>query len=465
MTTVHEIDERPVVLVKGAPETVLERCRRAWASGGEVEDFDEAARDALLGATDEMARGGMRVLALAVGTPEVEHPRSWDGQRVADVEDDLTLVCLAGLRDPVRPEARSAVSEARSAGIRIVMVTGDHPGTASAIAEESGLARRSSPVLLGSEIPSRIPEDPATIPVYARVDPEQKLALVEALRTRGHVVAVTGDGVNDAPALRRADIGVAMGRSGSDVAREAADMVITDDNLATIVTAVREGRGVYDSIRKVVDYLVAGNLSEITVVVVALLAFPALGVPLLPLQLLWINLVTDGLPALALGVDPVDPGLMGRPPRPRGERLLGVRRLTLLGTRGAMIAAATIATLAVSRFAWHEPWSHARSLMFTALVVAQLIYAFAARLPTRGAWSNPWLVGAVAGGILLQVSIVTWPAAHDVFGTAHLSSGEWALAGAAGVLPTALMLAGARRRTPRRDPIAAPAPPSGSDVA
>jgi Ca2+-transporting ATPase len=448
MVTVHRVDDRLLLLAKGAPEAILERCAGAWGLSGEVESLDRAAREDLLAATSEMADRGMRVLALAVGEPAgdggngeaIETPGSLDA-----MERNLTLVCLAGLRDPVRPEARAAVAVARSAGIHIVMVTGDHPGTASAIAEEVGLALPGDTVLTGRDIAAAMPEDPALVTVYARADPGQKLALVEALRARGHVVAVTGDGVNDAPALRRADIGVAMGRSGSDVAREAADMVVTDDNLATIVTAVREGRGIHDNIRKVVDYLVAGNLSEITVVVVALLAFPALGVPLLPLQLLWINLLTDGLPALALGMDPVDPGVMARPPRRLDERLLDAHRLRLLAMRGALIAGAALASLIVARFVWHEPWPHARALMFTVLVVAHLLYAFAARLPTRGWLTNPWLLGAVASGILLQLLIVAWPAAHDVFGTASPSWREWVLAAGAGLLPTAIMLTVRRR--------------------
>jgi P-type Ca2+ transporter type 2C len=447
MVTVHRVGGRWLLLAKGAPEAVLERCARAWGISGDVESLDRAAREDLLAATAEMADRGMRVLALAVG----EQSRDGNEEAIEPIgsldtmERDLTLVCLAGLRDPVRLEARAAVAEARSAGIHIVMVTGDHPGTASAIAEEVGLTLHGGTVLTGRDIAAAMPEDPTLVPVYARVDPGQKLALVEALRARGQVVAVTGDGVNDAPALRRADIGVAMGRSGSDVAREAADMVITDDNLATIVTAVREGRGIYDSIRKVVDYLVAGNLSEITVVVVGLLAFPALGIPLLPLQLLWINLLTDGLPALALGVDPVDPGVMARPPRRPDQRLLGIRRLRLLALRGALIAGAALGSLVVARFVWHEPWPHARALMFTVLVGAHLLYAFAARLPTRGWLTNPWLLGAVASGILLQLAIVAWPAAHDVFGTASLSPREWVLAAGAGSLPTAIMLTVGRR--------------------
>lgn len=276
--------------------------------------------------------------------------------------------------------------------------------------------------------------------VYARVSPEDKLELVRALQARGHVVAMTGDGVNDAPALRHADIGVAMGRSGTDVAREAADMVVTDDDLATIAVAVREGRGIYDNIRKVVEYLVAGNLSEIVVVLSGLLLFPGLGVPLFPLQLLWINLLTDGLPALALGVDPVDPGVMRRPPRPKDEALLGPRRLLTLLGRGLLLAAAPVAVLALERFAWHEPWEDARGTMFTVLVSAHLLYAFAVRGGgLKGIPANPWLTGAVALGLGLQFGALATPATRDLLQLAPLGAREWVLVAGAGVLPAAIL--------------------------
>lgn len=449
MTTLHETGDGALLLVKGAPETVTERCADALTEAGGTAPLASAQREEIVTLAAETAARGMRMLALArrelPGPPE----------DLEAEERDLTFVALVGLRDPVRPQAAGAVAEARGAGIRLVMVTGDHPGTASAVAEEVRLIEAAGDVLTGTDLRrDGLPPNPVDVGVYARVDPDQKLALVEALQERGHVVAVTGDGVNDAPALRRADIGVAMGRTGSDVAREAADMVVTDDDLATIVTAVREGRGIYDNIRKVVDYLVAGNLSEITVVVASLLLFPALGVPLLPLQLLWINLLTDGLPAIALGVDPPDPHLMQREPRRRDDRLLALRRIRLLSGRGFLIATSAIGSLAVARFVWDEPWDHARAVMFSVLMTAHLLYAFAVRGPDgrgpilRGITANPWLMVAVCLGIGLQLLVVLLPQAHGLFGTAPLSLREWMLVAGAGVAPVAGMAAiraGARR--------------------
>lgn len=440
MTTLHRMPGGALLIVKGAPERVVALCADALdATGGRV-PLDDDARRALLATADRMAAGGARVLALA--------RRDFPGPP-ADLEAaerGSTLLALIGMRDPVRPEAASSVARIRAAGIRLIMVSGDHPGTCAAIARETGLAGPEAALLTGDDLRARgMPPDPLAVTVYARVDPEQKLALVEALQARGEVVAMTGDGVNDAPALRRADIGVAMGRRGSDVAREAGDMIVTDDNLATIATAVLEGRGIYDNIRKVVDYLVAGNLSEILVVLGGLFLFPEMGVPLLPLQLLWINLLTDGLPAIALGADAVHEGLMDHPPRRADERLLGARRVARLLGRGLLIAGVSIGSLALARFLWHEPWAHARWLMFTVLVTAHLLYAFAARIPTRAKLRdmvpNAWLVLAVGFGLGLQFLIAAWPAAHGLFGATALGPREWGLALVAGVIPALIIAA------------------------
>ncbi len=421
MTTVNVAAGGFEILVKGAPEAVLPRC------AGE-----EAWRKAVLGRNEEAAGRGIRVLALA---------RRRLAERPPDPDEvtDLQLVALAGLRDPVRPAAARSVAEARAAGITLLMATGDHPGTAAAIAEEVGLAPPPVHAVTGRELRANgFAGDPTRTAVYARVDPDQKLELVSRLQADGHVVGMTGDGVNDAPALRRADIGIALGRRGSDVAREAADMVITDDDLATIVVAVREGRGVYDNVGKVVDYLVTGNLGEVVVVLVALLAFPDLGVPLLPLQLLWINLITDGMPAVALGVDPPRRGLMDHPPRPRDQRLLGWERLRLLLARGVLIAAGALAALLYSRYVMDAPWDRARAVLFTTLVIAGLLYAFVVRRGS-GVLSNRWLLLAIAASFAAQLLISYLPPARELFATVPYTPAEWVVIAVAGAAPSLLL--------------------------
>ena len=433
MTTLHRAPDGGLLLfVKGAPEVVLERCSSFVGVKGELRSLDERSRRRLIDRSSELAWEGGRLLALA------RRGLSRAPSSLEKAEREVTFLAMVILLDPVRGQAATAVSEARAAGIRLVMVTGDHVGTAASVARRVGLGREDVLPVSGTNLRTGDAEaDPRASDVFARVDPEQKLALVERARADGEVVAVTGDGVNDAPALRRADIGVAMGRTGSDVAREASDLVVTDDDLATIVTAVREGRGIYDNIRKVVDYLIGGNLSEITVVIAALLLFPELGVPLLPLQLLWVNLLTDGLPALALGSDAVDPGVMRRPPRRRDQGLLTRSRLALLATRAAIMGTSAVAALAVARFWFEQPWDHARSVMFTVLVAVHLLYVFVARWPTRRL--NPWLLAAVAAGLLLQVTVIASPVAQEVFDTVRLDARDWGLVVVGSLLPLGLM--------------------------
>jgi P-type Ca2+ transporter type 2C len=448
MSTVHAVDGGLRILVKGAPEAVLERCARLLGPGGTAVVLDADERDTLHDRAAELAAVGSRVLALASRAAD-RTPASTD-----DAERDLVFVALVGLRDPVRPQAAAAVAEARRAGVQVLMATGDHPATAQAIAAEVRLPGAHE-VRSGRDVRrDGLPVDPSAVGIYARVDPDQKLDLVAALQARGEVVAMTGDGVNDAPALRAADIGVALGARGSDVAKEAADVVITDDDLATIVAATREGRGIYDNVRKVVDYLVAANLSEITVVVGALLLLPGLGTPLLPLQLLWINLVTDGLPALALGVDRHDPGLMDRRPRPRTVQLLGGDRLRRLAVRGALLGASSLAAGAYALLVLDREPGEARTVLLTALVVSQLLYAFLARQPATASWRDPvavagWvgtpaLLGGVAGGLVLHLVIVWWGPAQRVFRTTALGVTDLTVVLAAAVV--GLLAAALHRR-------------------
>lgn len=413
-------------LTKGAPEEVLARCDRSFGENGwKSLNAATAEREA-----ERLAASGLKVLALAARPTTHSEPR----------EEQLALVGLLGLGDPVRPEAADAVREARSAGVRIVMVTGDHAATARAIAREVGIGHE--PTMTGSQIDEHgFSPDAASIPIYARTKPEHKLALVSALRRAGDVVAVTGDGVNDAPALHDADIGIAMGRTGTDVAKEASDLVITDDNLATVVTAIREGRGIYDNIRRVVEYLVAANVSEIALVVTALIAFPEFAVPLLPLQLLWINLITDGLPAIALGMLPAGRDVMRRPPRRSGDPLLGGPRLRRLLARGSLLAASGLGVLVLSRYAWGQTWDRSRGVMFVAVALVQLAYALAlgSRWGERAGGRRPrlsgWLIGAVGAGLALQVGVVLWAPTRELLQVPALSVREWLSVVTAATLP------------------------------
>jgi calcium-translocating P-type ATPase len=442
MSTLHRVDGVPRLLCKGAPEAVLPRCATARTAIGAT-PLDARWRSVLDGVVERAAGDGGRVLALAaVSLPDGAPPR------LEEAEHDLELLGLVVLRDPPRASAADSVAAVRAAGLELLMATGDHPATAVAIAREVGLDAHD--VRSGHELRrDGWPDLPTASSVLARVDPDQKYELVERLQADGHVVAMTGDGVNDAPALRRADIGVALGATGSDVAREAADVVVTDDDLATIVAAVHEGRTIHDNLRKVVDYLVASNLSEVAVVVVGLLAVPALGVPLFPLQLLWINLLTDGLPALALGVDPAHPGAMTRPPRAPGERLLDGPHLRRLALRGAALASGALGAVLVADRVLGQPPSAARTVLFTTLVVAQAAYAWVVRRPagtTGRLRPNPWLVGATVGALVLQVLVVVVGPLGRVFDTVPLTTPAWVLAAAGGLAgPTLVALVDRRR--------------------
>ena len=432
--TVNEGIGTAIAVLKGAPEVVL---------GASVDAVDREgsrgplAGDAVLRSAEELATSGSRVIAFAVREgPDVDPDRP--------PEEGFTFLGLVGLRDPVRAEAAPAIADAASAGIRIVMVTGDHAGTAASVSREVGLLTPDGHVLEGHQLGEA---DPAEVSVFARVKPEDKLAIVRALQERGEVVAVTGDGVNDAPALRQADIGVAMGRTGSDVAREAADMVITDDDLGTIVHAVEEGRRLVRNIRNVIDYLVAGNLSEVAVVVTVLLLFPDTGATLTPLQILWINLLTDGLPAVALGVES---GSGARTDWVDTSSLLSWRRARMLALRGMSIAFTSVGTFVVVRFGFDQSFESARTAMFTVLVLSHLLYAFAVHLdrpggtpaPLRSLLAARGVLIAVGTGIVLQIAVVAVPVLHDVFDTTSLSGTEWLLClSAAVVAPFGILLA------------------------
>ena len=410
---------------KGAPEMILSMCSRERRDGREVV-LDPARKRLILAANTALAAEALRTLALAYKPVErSSHDSS---------EDELIFLGLVGMKDPPREEAKQAVQQCHDAGIRPVMMTGDHPATALAIARELQIARDGEQAVSGQEL-DRWSDEELTgrvdqIPVYARVTAEHKLRVVAALKRRGQVVAVTGDGVNDAPAVKAADIGIAMGITGTDVTKEAADMVLTDDNFASIVNAVEEGRTIFDNIQKFVHYLLATNAGEVLLLFFAALAgWP---VPLLAIQILWINLVTDGLPALALGMEPPERDIMRRPPRPPGERVITWRRGMLILLHGTLIAASAALGFALVYQGDDAQLGRARTVAFCTAAFVQLFFVFGCRsqrytMPELGLFSNPYLFGAIAVSALLQFGVVTLPFMQAVFGATDRLTWEWGL--------------------------------------
>jgi Ca2+-transporting ATPase len=346
----------------------------------------------------------------------------------ASVETGLSFLGLVGLLDPPRAEAAEAVRMCQSAGITVVMITGDHPSTAGAIAQTLGIIEDGAVVMTGQEMDAipeaRFVDRVDEVRVYARVAPEQKIRIVKALQARGEFVCMTGDGVNDAPALRRADIGVAMGRGGTDVAREAAHMVLLDDNFATIVGAVREGRRIYDNLRKFIRYALTGNAGEIWALVLAPMV--GLPIPLLPIHILWVNLVTDGLPGLALAAEPTERGVMQRPPRPPTESIFAHGLWQHAIWVGLLIGGAT---LAVQAWAWTTGHAHWQTMAFTVLTLSQMGHVLSIRSErdsffSQGPLSNMPLLGAVLLTFALQMATIYIPFLQPIFKTDALSAAE-----------------------------------------
>ena len=409
-----------LLLSKGAPEVIVSTCDR-WLDGGGVARLDEAQRQWWLDQARELAAAGLRVLAFACAPHHASPER--------ELESQVWLGLMAQL-DPARPEVPEAVARCRHAGIRPVMITGDHPLTARAIAAGIGLAKPGGAVAIGRELEA--PDDAALqqrvaeCSVFARVPPEQKLRIVRALQARREVVAMTGDGVNDAPALKQAHIGVAMGITGTEVSKEAADMVLLDDNFATIVNAVEEGRLVYANIRRFVKYILGSNVGELITIAAAPLV-GLVGVPMTPLQILWMNLVTDGLPALALALEPAEDGLMDRPPAVPGESIFarGVGRYIL--RVGVVFAIFVIALMLYA----HRQGLDWKTVVFTTLCLAQMGHALSAR-SERPLWqvppfSNPWLLWAVLLTSVLQLSLLYLPPLASFFGTTPLPAADLGL--------------------------------------
>lgn len=432
-------DGVPVTYTKGAPEVVLAKCV-AERRDGSIVPLTDGGRSRIMASNSEMAGRALRVLALAY-REIAEPPESRRAESdYARIEEDLVFAGLVGMIDPPRDEAKEAVLRCRAAGITPVMITGDHPATALAIARELGIAPDGDRAVTGAALDRLSDEELAAqvdrIPVYARVSADHKLRAVRAWKRRGQVVAMTGDGVNDAPAIKEADIGIAMGVTGTDVTKEASDMVLTDDNFASIINAVEEGRGIFDNVQKVVQYLLACNLGE-----VLLMFFSAAAgwpIPLTAVQILWINLVTDGLPALALATEPPERDIMDRPPRPPREPVITRARGMLILLYGSLIAGAATASFWLVYRGQEANLADARTAAFCVTAFSQLFFAVGCRsrrytMPELGPFTNRSLFAAIALSGLLQIAAVSLPPSQQVFDVTSHPGRTWLL-----IVPLAL---------------------------
>ncbi len=420
MTTLHQGPEGIFAACKGAPEMVLDCCARLLVEGGEV-PLTQADRERILDLANEMAAQGLRVLAVA----------EKKGVRVEDAEHDMTFLGLVGMIDPPRPEAKQAIQVCREAGIRVIMITGDHPATARAVAQELDLLRTGR-VITGSQLDAISDEEferqVEEIEVYARVSPIHKYRIVTALQKKGHIVAMTGDGINDAPALKKADIGVAMGITGTDVSKEAAAMVLLDDNFASIVAAVEEGRTIFNNIKKYLSYLLSSNVGEILLLATA--SFIGLPPPLSAAQILYVNLATDGLPALALSTDPPEPDLMRRPPRnPRTG--IFVRPLVALMLAGGIWSALVNLALFVWALSSGRSLQESMTMAFVSLVLIQFFKAYNFRSDRhsvmRSPFANRWLNLAIMWELFMLIAILYVPFLRAMFGVYSLPPIDWAI--------------------------------------
>jgi P-type Ca2+ transporter type 2C len=445
MSTVHsdaEHKERLLVFTKGAPDVLVARCSQERVGDGK-RPLTAERRAEILKVNEELAGQALRTLGVAARELPADALQNQEVDE--DIEQELIFLGLIGMIDPPREEAKQAVARARSAGIRPMMITGDHPKTAAVIAAELGITSDGRAVT-GAELEKMSDEALAQtvreVSVYARVNPEHKLRIVKALQKGGATVAMTGDGVNDAPALKTADIGVAMGITGTDVSKEAADVVLTDDNFATIVTAVEEGRAIFSNIRKFLRYLLSSNIGEVMTMFFGVLLAKVIGLhaegnavvlPLLATQILWINLVTDGAPALALGVDPADAGLMNRPPRPHSEGVITRRMWMGIFFVGAIMATGTLlildASLSGGLIEGSGNMRYAQTMAFTTLMMFQLFNVFNARSDERSAFDglfhNQWLWGALGLSLALHVAVIYVPFLQNAFSTVGLSLSDW----------------------------------------
>ncbi|MBD0406212.1 calcium-translocating P-type ATPase, SERCA-type [Bacillus sp. 1021] len=440
MTVIAEDKEKKrFVITKGAPDVLIERSSHMM-HGGRSAPFSEEKKAEAEAVLKELASQALRTIAIAY-----KPLNPGEKPTMEQAEKNLTILGLSGMIDPPRPEVRQAIKECREAGIKTVMITGDHVETAKAIAKDLRLLPKKGRVMDGKTL-NKLSEKELTetvddIYVFARVSPEHKLKIVKAFQENGHVVAMTGDGVNDAPAIKQADIGVAMGVTGTDVAKEASSLILVDDNFATIKSAIKEGRNIYENIRKFVRYLLASNVGEILVMLFAMLL--ALPLPLVPIQILWVNLVTDGLPAMALGMDQPEDDLMRRKPRHQKEGVFARKLGWKVVSRGFLIGAATILAFIVVYHRNPENLPYAQTVAFATLVLAQLIHVFDCRSETsvfsRNPFENVYLLGAIVSSVFLMAIVIYYPPLQPIFKTVPITPGDWMLILGMSGIPTFLL--------------------------
>lgn len=441
MTTLHKTEDGWISVTKGAPDILLEKCAFCMEGSGQV-PFDSRRKSMARMVNGEMAAQALRVVAVAFRQWSEKPPLTEEA-----LERNLVFAGMAGMVDPPRPEVKEAVHLCRQAGIRPVMITGDHVLTAEAIGRELGIYQKGDCAVTGAELDKMSDKEletaAETCTVFARVAPEHKVRIVQAFQKRGNVVAMTGDGVNDAPALKTADIGCAMGKSGTEVAKGASDLILTDDNFATIVEAVREGRGIYDNIRKAVHFLLSSNIGEILTIFVAMLLGWA--APLLPIQLLWVNLVTDSLPAIALGMEPAEENIMERPPRKNTGSLFGDGLGGRILLEGVMIGVLALLAFGIGHvyFDQEDGYAVGRTMAFAVLSLSQLVHAFNMRgegsLGKLPFCSNKWLLMAFVVGVALQCVVIMMPPLAGIFQVVPLNGEQWLLTVALALAPLPLV--------------------------
>lgn len=438
MTTVNSYENKYYVFTKGAIDSILKISNKILING-EIKDFADKEKSETLNASNLMSDDALRVLALAYKPIDNEHVP------IDELENDLIFVGLMGMIDPPREEVKGSIELSKKAGIRTIMITGDHKNTAVAIAKELGIVEDISQAMSGSEIDSYSEEEFTKIvnnfKVFARVSPEHKVKIVKAFKSYGNIVSMTGDGVNDAPSLKAADIGIAMGITGTDVAKGAADMVLTDDNFTTIVKAVEEGRNIFNNIKKSIIFLLSCNLGEIVALFFAiLLNWPA---PLLPIHILWVNLITDSFPALSLGVDPGDKGVMDLPPKDPKESLFAGRAGILLILNGILIGGSTLFAFVLGEYLYPDSLRHAQTMAFVVLSVSQLFYSLSMRNETKslfqvGVFKNKWLIASIIFGIVVQLAIITIPFTANIFKVYSLGFKDWGIVILISLIPFAI---------------------------